>query len=129
MISHAVWRYFRFCRSDRDVEELLFARGILVTYEAIRQWYRKFGQATANQPRRPQPGDTWHLDEVLLAIHGERHDLWRVVDQDGHVLDLSVQRRQETNAAKTFSRKRLKGCRYVPRGIVTDTHPRAVNIG
>jgi transposase-like protein len=73
IISHAVWLYFRFCLSDRDVEELLFARGILVTYEAIRKWYLKFGQAYANQLRRrpPKCGDKWHLDEVFLTINGD----------------------------------------------------------
>jgi hypothetical protein len=74
IISHGVWLYFRFCLSSRDVEELLFARGVMVTYEAIRQWCRKFGQEYANQPRRrrPRPGDTWHLDEVFLTINGAR---------------------------------------------------------
>jgi hypothetical protein len=64
IISHGVWLYYRFCLSYRDVEELLFVRGILVTYEAIRKWCRKFGQAYANQlrRRRPRPGDKWHLD-------------------------------------------------------------------
>src|SRR5467141_726663 len=44
IISHAVWLYFRFCLSFRDVEELLLERGVVVTYEAIRKWCRKFGQ-------------------------------------------------------------------------------------
>jgi putative transposase len=122
IISHAVWLYFRFCLSYRDVEELLFARGIVVTYEAIRQWCRKFGQAYAHQlrRRRPQPGDKWHLDEVFLSINGQRHYLWRAVDQGGTVLDILVQRRRDTHAAKKFFRKLLKGCRYVPRVIITD---------
>jgi transposase-like protein len=62
------------------------------TYEAIRRWCLKFGQDFANQlqHRRPRPGDEWHLDEVFLTIHGERHYLWRAVDQDGHVLDILV---------------------------------------
>jgi putative transposase len=122
IISHAVWLYFRFCLSYRDVEELLFARGIIVSYEAIRKWCRKFGQAYANQlrHRRPQPGDKWYLDEVFLTIRGERHYLWRAVDQDGHVLDILVQRRRDKHAAKTFFRKLLKGCRYVPWVIITD---------
>jgi putative transposase len=61
------------------VEELVFARGLIVTYEAIRKWCRKFGQAYANQlhHRRPQPGDKWSLDEVFLTIQGGRHYLWR----------------------------------------------------
>jgi len=122
IISYAVWLYFRFCLSFRDVEELLFERGVVVTYEAIRKWCRKFGQAYANQlrRRRPRPGDKWHLDEVFLTIKGEHHYLWRAVDQDGNILDILVQRRRDKKAAKKFFRKLLKGLTYVPRVIVTD---------
>jgi putative transposase len=122
IISHGVWLYFRFCLSYRDVEELLFARGISVTYKTIRKWCLKFGQAYANQlrRRRPRPGDTWHLDEVLLTITGARHSLWRAVDQDGHVLDMLVQHRRNQQAAKKFFRKLLKGLTYVPRVLITD---------
>jgi putative transposase len=97
IIGHGVWLYYRSCLSYRDVEELLLARGVIVTYEAIRKWCQKFGQAYANQlrHRRPRPGDKWHLDEVFLSINGERHYLWRAVDQDGHVLDILVQRRRD----------------------------------
>jgi len=75
IIGHAVWLYFRFALSYRDVEELLAERGVLVTYEPIRQWCRKFGQIYANElrRRRPRPGDKWHLDEVFIAIHGVQH--------------------------------------------------------
>jgi putative transposase len=122
IIRYAVWLYFRFCLSYRDVEELLFARGITVTYEAIRTWCRQFGQAYANQLRRrhPQPGDTWHLDEVFLTIQKKRDYLWRAVDHDGHVLDILVQRRRDKKTANKFFRKLLKGLTYVPRVIVTD---------
>jgi putative transposase len=122
IISHGVWLYFRFCLSYRDVEELLFVRGVIVSYEAIRKWCRKFGQQYANQlrRRRPRPGDTWHLDEVFLTINGQRHYLWRAVDQDDHVLDILVQRRRDKQAAKKFFRKLLKGLTYVPRVIITD---------
>jgi putative transposase len=122
IISHGVWLYFRFCLSYRDVEELLFFRGIIVSYEAIRQWCHKFGQAYANQlrRRRPQPGDKWHLDEVFLTIRGERHYLWRAVDQDGNILDILVQRRRDKQAAKKFFRKLLKGLTYAPRVLITD---------
>lgn len=122
IMSHAVWLYFRFCLSFRDVEELLLERGVIVTYEAIRKWCRKFGQAYANQlrRRRPRPGDKWHLDEMVLTIKGEHHYLWRAVDQEGHVLDILVQRCRDKKAAKKFFRKLLKGLRYVPRVIVTD---------
>ena len=122
IISHGVWLYDRFCLSYRDVEELLFVRGMIVTYEAIQQWCRKFGQACANQlrRRRPHPGDKWHLDEVFLTINGERHYLWRAVDQDGSVLDILVQSRRNKKIARKFFRKLLKGLTYVPRVIVTD---------
>jgi putative transposase len=122
IISHAVWLYFRFCLSFRDVEELRSERGITVTSEAIRKWCRKFGSQYANQlrRRRPRPGDKWHLDEMVFTLKGERHYLWRAVDQDGTVLDLVVQRRRNTRAAKKFFRKLLKGLSYVPRVLITD---------
>jgi putative transposase len=104
IISHAVWLYFRFTLSYRDVEEMLFARGIVVSYEAIRKWCRKFGQDYANQIRRrwPKTGAKWHLDEVFLTINGKRYYLWRAVDQDDNVLDSLVQSRRNRKAAKKF---------------------------
>jgi putative transposase len=122
IIAHAVWLYFRFSLSYRDVEELLAARGIQVTYETVRQWCRKFGQTYANplRRRRPQPGDKWHLDEVFIQINGKIHYLWRAVDQHGNVLDVLVTAKRDKQAAKRFFRKLLKGCRYVPQGIITD---------
>jgi putative transposase len=122
IISHGVWLYFRFGLSYRDVEALLFARGMIVTYEAIRKWCRTFGQSYAHElrRRRPRPGDKWHLDEVFLTIHGAQHYLWRAVDQDGHVLDIPVQSRRNKQAAQKFFRKLLKGLTYAPRVIITD---------
>ena len=83
IISHAVWLYFRFPLSLRMVDELLAARGILVSHESVRQWALKFGQGFTNQIRRrlPAAADKWHLDEVVLTISGVRHWLWRAVDQ------------------------------------------------
>lgn len=122
IISHAVWLYYRFSLSFRDIEEMLAARGMSVTYESIRYWCLKFGRSTAAGIRRRQGrlGDTWHLDEVFVSIKGVRHYLWRAVDQDGDVLDILVQKKRNGNAAKRFFRKLLKGLRYVPRRIVTD---------
>ncbi len=97
-------------------------RGVVVSYETIRAWCAKFGQAYANGLRRrqPRPGDKWHLDEVFVKINGTIHYLWRAVDQHGNVLDVLVQPRRNALAAKKFFRKLLKGLRYVPRVIVTD---------
>ncbi len=122
IISHAVWLYYRFPLSFRDVEELLFARGIIVTYETVRQWCRKFGQEYASRlrQRRARTGDKWHLDEVFLKINGKRHYLWRAVDQQGNIFDILVQSRRNKGAAKKCFRKLLKGCEYISRVIVTD---------
>ncbi len=122
IIAHAVWLYFRFALSDRDVEELLAERGVIVTDETVRQWCRKFGQAYANalRRRRPRPGDTWHLDEVFIQINGKQQYLWRAVDQEGNVLDILVQSRRNKAAARKFFRRLRKDLAYVPRVIITD---------
>src|SRR5919109_5366445 len=122
IISQGVWLSYRFPLSYRDVQELLFERGIDVTHEAIRQWCLKFGQDYANQlkHRRAQTGDKWHLDEVFLTINGKRHYLWRAVDQHGNVLDILVQSRRNAKAAKRFMAKPMKRQRRVPRVLVTD---------
>jgi len=122
IISHCVWLYFRFNLSFRDVEEMLAMRGVVLTYETVREWCLKFGQTYANnlRSRSPRPGDRWHLDEVFLKINGRIHYLWRAVDQDGEVLDILIQRTRDKKAAKKFFRKLLKGLRYVPNVIITD---------
>ena len=92
IIAHCVWLYHRFPLSFREVEELMLVRGVIVTYETIRQWCAKFGPdyAAGLRRRQPRPGDKWHLDEVFLTINGRRQYLWRAVDQDGNVLDGTV---------------------------------------
>src|SRR5215218_4210813 len=122
IISHAVWLYFRFPLSLRMGDELLAARGITVSHETVRQWARKFGQAFANQIRRrlPRAGDKWHLDEVEVKIAGQKHWLWRAVDQDGFVLDVLVQSRRDKRAAKRLLRKLLKKQMRPPRVMITD---------
>jgi putative transposase len=83
VISHCVWLYFRFPLSFREVEELMLARGVVVSHETVRQWCAKFGQGYANglRHRRPRPGDKWHPDEVFIKVNGERKYLWRAVDR------------------------------------------------
>src|SRR6266849_7479100 len=122
IISHSVWLYFRFSLSYRDVEEMMAKRGVVLTYETVREWCLKFGGAYAKRmrSRSPRPGDRWHLDEVFLRIQGKQQYLWRAVDQDGEVLDILVQPRRNKGAAKKFFRKLLKGLKYVPRVIITD---------
>jgi len=81
----------------RDVELILAERGIVVTHESIRHWCLKFSADLRR--RRPQPGDTWHLDEVFIRIRGVLHYLWRAVDQHGVVLDILMQDRRNGTAA------------------------------
>ena len=99
IIGHAVWLYFRFSLSLRDVEELLAERGVTVTvtYETIRAWCSKFGPnyAAGLRRRRASVSDKWHLDEVQLKIKGKRHWLWRTVDKHGVVLDILIQQRRD----------------------------------
>jgi putative transposase len=90
VIQHAVWLYHYFSLSLRDVELILAARGIVVSYESIRKWGLRFGRMFANalKRRRPRPGDKWCMDEVFIRIRGKQHLLWRALDQDGVVLEL-----------------------------------------
>jgi putative transposase len=101
---------------------MMLERGVVVSHETVRQWCAKFGQTYANglRRRRPRPGDKWHLDEVFIKIGGKTHYLWRVVDQEGTVLDILVTSRRDTRAATRFFRKLLTGLEYVPRVLVTD---------
>ena len=122
IISHAVWLYHRFGLSFRNVEDLLAERGITVSYEAIRLWCQTFGPDDARRlrRRRGQMGDTWHLDELFVTIHGQRQYLWRAVDQDGDVIDILVRPRRNRHAAARFFRTLLKSQGRLPRRLVTD---------
>jgi putative transposase len=122
IISYAVWLYHVFSLSLRDVELILAERGVIVSYETVRRWCKKFASSFADhlRRRRPQPGDKWHMDEVFIRIQGVQHYLWRAVDQNGVVLDVLVQARRDAEAARRLFRRLLKDLRYVPRAIVTD---------
>src|ERR1700681_3154715 len=122
IIQRAIWLYYRFTLSLRDVEELLAERGIEVTYETIRQWGTQFGPAIAQdlRSRRPRPHSRWHMDEMFVSIGGKRMYLWRAVDHEGEVLDCLVQSRRNKRAATKLMRKLLKKYGFVPTTIVTD---------
>ena len=122
VISHAVWLYFRFSLSFRDVEELLAQRGIEVSYETIRCWTIKFGPLIARRLKklRGAPSPRWHLDEIVCWIGGRRMYLWRAVDDEGEVLDLVVQRRRDTEAALRLLRRLLRNQPVEPQTITTD---------
>jgi transposase-like protein len=122
IIRHAVWLYYRFTLSYRDVEELLAERGIDVSYESVRRWALKFGPKIAAGliRRRPRPDNRWNLDEMVVRIAGRHMFLWRAVDSEGEVLDMLVQRRRDKSAALRLLRKLMKRQGFAPRTIVTD---------
>jgi transposase-like protein len=122
IIRHAVWLYFRFTLSYRDVEDLLAERGLDISYETMRRWVLKFGPMFARElrRRRHRPTSKWHLDEMAVLIGGTRFWLWRAVDDEGEVLDLLVQRRRDKNAAVKLMRKLLKKQGFAPDVLVTD---------
>lgn len=122
IIGHAVWLDFRFPLSLRLVEEMLLERGIAVSYETVRRWALKFGRAYARRLRRGRPGrrSIWHLDEIVVAIRGKKHWLWRAVDQDGHVLDEILQTRRDTEAAMRLLKRLLRKQRCPPQRMITN---------
>jgi putative transposase len=122
IIRHAVWLYARFTLSYRDVEDLLAERGLDISYETVRRWFLKFGAPIAQNLRRmrPTPSDFWHLDEMVLVIRGQRHWLWRAVDNEGEVLDFLVQSKRNAKAALKLMRKLLKKQGWAPTRITTD---------
>ncbi len=122
IISYAVWLYYRFNLSHRDIEDLLAERGITVSREAIRLWCIKFGAIYFRRLKRKHRGygDTFYMDEVFVRINGKQHYLWRAVDQDGEVVDVFLQARRNGAAAKHFFRRLLRSHGNEPRKIVTD---------
>jgi putative transposase len=122
IISYAVWLYYRFNLSYRDIEDLLAERGITVSYETIRLWCIKFGATYARRLKRKHRGygDTFYIDEVFVKINGKQHYLWRAVDQDGEVIDVYLQERRDGATAKRFFKRLLRSNGGEPRKIVTD---------
>ena len=122
IIAQCVRLCYRFSLSYRDVEELMFERGVVVSYESIRSWCHKYGPffAAEIRRRRPRPRDKWHLDEVFIRMGGRTYYLWRAVDADGMVLDILVQERRNQEAAETFLRRLLEEQSAEPPVVVTD---------
>ena len=122
IIRHAVWLYFRFTLSFRDVEEMLAQRGIEVSYETVRCWTIKFGPLIARnlKRKRPAPSPRWHLDEVVCTIDGKRMYLWRAVDDEGEVLDVMAQKRRDHDAALKLLKRLLRNQPVEPEAIFTD---------
>ncbi|MGI4731078.1 MAG: IS6 family transposase [Janthinobacterium lividum] len=126
MIRLVVMMYVRFPLSLRNVEDLLFERGIDISHETVRQWWNRFGPLFAGDIRRQRVSRMrgfrhwrWHLDEMYVKLNGEMVYLWRAVDQEGEVLESYVTRTRDKEAALTFMKKALKR-HGSPEAITTD---------
>ena len=121
VVAYAVWTYHRFALSTADVDDLLAEHGVIVGREAIRLLVNRFGAhfAACIRRGRPRPNDKWYMDEVVIAINGLKHWLWRAVDASGDTLDILVQPRRNAKAAKRFL-ARLIAQFGQPRVVITD---------
>jgi putative transposase len=115
VIRLVVLMYVRFPLSLRNVEDLLFERGIDICHETVRLWWNRFGPLFAADIRRQRVNAMrgfrhwrWHLDEIYVKINGETHYLWRAVDHEGEILESYVTKTRDKKAALTFMRKALK---------------------
>ncbi len=125
IIRLAVMMYIRYPLSLRQVEDLLFERGIDVCHETVRYWWNRFGPMFAAEIRKKRAHNKsysnwrWHLDEVFVRINGETYYLWRAVDHEGEVLEVFATKRRDRKAALQFLKRVMK--RYGrPGAIVTD---------
>jgi putative transposase len=126
VIRLVVMMYVRYPLSLRNVEDLLFERGIDICHETVRYWWNRFGPLFAAEIRKQRiirmhgfRHWRWHLDEVFVKVNGERHYLWRAVDHEGEVIESYATKTRDKVAALKFLKKALK--RYGrPETIVVD---------
>ena len=125
VIRLTVMMYIRYPLSLRQVEDILFERGIDICHETVRFWWNRFGPMFAAELRKGRVHHLsysnwrWHPDEVFVRINGETHYLWRAVDHEGEVLEVFATKRRDRRAALQFLKRAMK--RYGrPRSIVTD---------
>ena len=125
VIRLAVMMYVRYPLSLRQVEDILYERGIDISHETVRFWWNRFGPMFAAEIRRKRVRQRsyslwcWHVDEVFVRINGVQHYLWRAVDHEGEVLEDFASKRRNRKAALKFLRCAMK--RYgSPKIIVTD---------
>ncbi len=126
VIRLAVMMYIRYPLSLRQVEDLLFERGIDICHETVRFWWNRFGPLFAAEIKKKQSADLrffpqwrWHLDEAFVKINGQTHYLWRAVDHEGEVLEVFTSKRRDRKAALKFLKRTMKR-HGQPKAIVTD---------
>jgi uncharacterized SAM-binding protein YcdF (DUF218 family) len=114
VIRVAVLMYVRYPLSLRQVEDLLYERGIDISYETVRFWWNRFGPMFAAEIRNRRIHSRcysqwrWHLDEAFVRINGQTHYLWRVVDHEGEVLEVFATKSRDRKAALRFLKRVMK---------------------
>ena len=114
IIRLAVMLYIRFPLSLRNVEDLLYERGVEISHETVRFWWHRFGPMFASEIRKRRIEGMksshwrWHLDEIFVKINGKRHYLWRAVDHEGEVLESFVTKTRDKKAAPKFLKKAMR---------------------
>ncbi|WP_265562462.1 IS6 family transposase [Sphingomicrobium arenosum] len=115
IIRLAVMMYVNYPLLLRNVEDLLFERGIDITHETVRYWWNRFGPLFAGDIRRQRVSRMrgfrhwkWHLDEMVVKVNGKHRYLWRAVDHEGEILESYVTRERDKQAALRFMKKALK---------------------
>ena len=136
VIRLTVMMYIRYPLSLRQVEDILFERGIDICHETVRFWWNRFGSMFAAEIRKKRihhrlySNWRWHLDEVFVRINGEMFYLWRAVDHEGEVLEVFATKRRDRKAALAFLKRAMK--RYGgPWSVVTDrlrSYPAAMKV-
>jgi transposase-like protein len=132
VIVLAVRWYLRYGLSYRDVEELLYERGVEVDHVTVYRWVQRFTPLLADAARfaRHSPGDRWFVDETYVKVNGVWRYVYRAVDQDGQVIDVLVSVRRDADAARRFFRRALDTLTVTPVEVVTDAaavYPRVLN--
>ncbi len=104
IIGSALWLYHCFLPRQRDVQEVLVKRGVVVSHETLRQWNLEYAPLLTEEwrHREPRRGSRWHLDEVCVRVGGVKHGLWRAVDEYSAVLDILLQKHRDMEAARSF---------------------------
>ena len=125
VIRLTVMMYIRYPLSLRQVEDILFERGIDICHETVRFWWNRFGPRFAAEIRKHRLHRSsysnwrWHLDEVFVRINGKTYYLWRAVDHEGEVLEVFATKQRNRKAALAFLKRAIK--RYGrPKTLVTD---------
>ena len=126
VIRLVVMMYVKYPLSLRNVEDLLFERGIDICHETVRMWWNRFGPLFAGDIRRQRVSAMrglrqwrWHLDEMYVKLNGEMVYLSRAVDQEGEILESYITKARDKDAALSFMKRTLKR-HGSPETITTD---------